>query len=864
MSEHPPVPPQPPQDQGPRQPAPSAPAAPAAPSDGFDRLLRSVPGRDWLAAVLGAVGGWFAAYVVAAIALLLTVAVAAAGSGGAGSGSADLGSSGSLGGSGVPDVQSLLSGVSVLLGAPAQLVVLADLGRLHGSGSIGLLGSGSGSVGVVPAVVLAAQVVLAVLLTRRIRSRVVALPQLLVTSVVSGLVLVALTTLTGLVLAIRFPAVDGVSIEPVHGVGLGSVLGSFLAGALTALLARPALLVRGNVLVGRVLGTVRVAASQLVVLVVVVSVVVAVVALVAQPSWSAALPVFIGNAGVLLTALGFLGGIGTSGLGSASSTASVFGGAGGWTWLVVLLVLVSAFVAGLALAVRRNDRVRSTLDWVVTPVVWLLGGVVLLVLGTLVVSYRVTGVSTLGGTGSVGITAWTPVVFLLWGAAIEVVARFVAPVLLPRLGGGVLLRTAKVVGTDPQPAVAWTSPVGAAPTVGDQPSPGHPVTGQPAAGQSAAGQSAAGAWAQAPGVEAPVGTPAVAGQQAFTGAPAGGQQPFVGAPAGGPQPFVGGQAPAPMSPKARKVLVRSLVAAGVVVVVVVAGAVTTGVLRANVWGPGATARDYVDAIARGDGASAATLTEAPSNASMLDGAVLKSAEDRPTDVRIGRVSTSGDSAYATVRYRQGGSDRTGEITLERTGTSFLVKDEWRVTKPLADRVSIAASDVLEGAPVTVAGKKVGTIENGVFESLAYPGSYQVAVGGTDYFTGGTKTVKVGAAAAPYVSFEPKATKALETDAEQYVSDLIDECATKTDIGYSDGCPWYGPYDADGAVQYTVEAAPELSVETSGSGYVEVRSTKDGTVAYSYRDYFGDAQKSEDSFDVDVYLKVEDGKLVSAY
>ena len=343
-----------------------------------------MPGRDWLAAVLGAVGGWVAAYVVAVVSLLLTVAVAAAG--GSGGGSSDLGSSSGLGGgsgSAVPDVQSLLSGVSVILGAPAQLVVLADLGRLHGSGSIGLLGSGSGSLGVVPAVVLAAQVVLAVVLTRRIRSRVLALPQLLLTSVVSGLVLVALTTLTGLVLAIRFPEVDGATIEPVHGVGLGSVLGSFLIGALSALLARPALLVRGNVLVGRVLGTVRVATSQLVVLVVVVSVVVVIVAFVAQPSWGAALPLLVGNAGVVLTALGFLGGIGSGGLGPANSTATVFGGAGGWSWLVVLLVLVTAFAAGLALAVRRNDRSRTTLDWVVTPVVWALGGLVLLVLGTL-------------------------------------------------------------------------------------------------------------------------------------------------------------------------------------------------------------------------------------------------------------------------------------------------------------------------------------------------------------------------------------------------------------------------------------------------------------------------------------------------
>ena len=30
--------------------------------------------------------------------------------------------------------------------------------------------------------------------------------------------------------------------------------------------------------------------------------------------------------------------------------------------------------------------------------------------------YRVSGASTVGGSGSVGVTPWTPVVFLLWGA----------------------------------------------------------------------------------------------------------------------------------------------------------------------------------------------------------------------------------------------------------------------------------------------------------------------------------------------------------------------------------------------------------------------------------------------------------------
>ncbi|NQW90801.1 hypothetical protein HQQ88_10900 [Curtobacterium sp. VKM Ac-2861] len=829
MSENPPNPPVPPVPPG--QPGPQS-------SDAFGRLLRSVPGRDWLAAVLAAVGGWVAAYVVAAISLLLTVAVLAAGGSGSGSvGSGSTGTGTDLGAGSSPDVQSLLSGVSVLLGTPAQLVALADLGRLHLSGSIGFLGSGSGALAVVPALVLAAQVVLAVVLTRRIRTRGLGRTPILLTAVLSGLVTTVLTNAAAGILAIRFPAVSGASIDPVHAVGLGSILGAFVIGALAAVLARPSALLGRNVFAGRVLGTLRVAASQLTVLVVLVTVVVIVVALVAQPSWGAALPVLVGNVAVGLTALGFLGGVGLSGFGSAGSTASVFGGAGGWTWLVVLLVVVTSVVAGLALAVRRNDRFRTTLDWVVTPVVWFALGLLLFVLGTGLVSYQATGISAVSGTGSIGIAPWTPLVFALWGGAIEAVARYLAPSLLPRLGGGVVLRTSRLVGADPRPAAAPTSPAAtpAFPPAG----PAFPPADHAFPSAAPAGDPAAAAWAATPGVGHP-------------GQP---EQPFVGG---------GAPTPAPMSPRAKKVLVRSLIAGGAVVVVVIAGAVTTGVLRANVWGPAPTVKSYVQAIASGDADTAARLSEVPSDAAMLDTAVLKSAKDRPSDIRVGRVSTSGDSALATISYTQDGKNRSGQVSLRRTGTSFLVKDEWRVTEPLAQTVTLTASEVLEGAPVTVGGKEIGEISDGRFTSLAYPGTYEVQVGGTKYFTGGTEQVSVGATSSGYVDFTPTATKALQQDAEQYVTDLIDDCATKTDLSALSGCPWYGPYDADGAVRYDVTTMPEVEVEASGSGTVMVQSTKDGVVEYDYTSYFGDEEHGEDSFDVYQYLKVEDGKLVSAY
>ncbi|MFJ3385769.1 MULTISPECIES: hypothetical protein [unclassified Curtobacterium] len=808
---------------GPRPGSGPGAAAGSGPTDPFGRLLRSIGGRDWLAAVLAGVGAWVAAYVVAGISLLLTVAVAAAGgSGGSSIGGATLPDSGSSLGSAAPDVQSLLSGVSVLLGAPAQLVALADFGRLHLSGSIPLLGvAGSASLGFVPALVLAAQVVLAVVLTRRVRSRALGTWQLVVTSVVTGLVLTAFTTLAGLVLAIRFPSSSGVAISAVHAVGVGSVLGAFVVGALSAFLASPSVLARGRVFAARALGTARIAVFQIGTVVVLVAVVLIVVALVAQPSWGAALPLVIGNLSLALVGLGFLGGVGVAGAGGLTQTASVFSGSSGWLWLVVLLVLVTAVAAGLALAVRRNDRTRTTLDCVVTPAVWLVAGLVLFVLGTGVFSYSATGSSAVSGTGSMGVAPWTPLVFALWGGAIEVVARYLAPVLLPRLGGRVLLMTSRLVGSDPRPAVVptWSSTAAA-----DAPeTPGSSGDGAPGAGAAA---------------------------------------PFV--PPGAAAPFVGAGTPAPMSPRAKKVLVRSLIAGGAVVVVIVAGAVTTGVLRSNVWGPAPTVRSYVDAIARGDAATAEDMSEVPDDATMFAPAVLKSAENRPSDVRVGRVTTAGDRATATVSYTQGGKNRSGQVELRRTGTSWLVKDEWRVTTPLADTVSITAASALEGAPVSVGGKRVGTITDGSFRSLAYPGTYSVRVGGSKYFTGGTKTVSVGASTSPYLDFEPKATKQLTTDAERFVTDQITACAAKTDVSALDGCPWYGPYDADGAVHYQVKTMPKLKVETTVSGSVQVTSTSDGVIGYDYTSFFGDAGHDEDSFDVYEYLKVEDGELVAGY
>ena len=81
-------------------------------------------------------------------------------------------------------------------------------------------------------------------------------------------------------------------------------------------------------------------------------------------------------------------------------------------------------VPGRFPALRRGSASRTTVDWIATVGAYALGGVVILLLGTVVFSVQVSG---LGGSGSAGVTPWTVAVLAAWGAAIEVVARYLAP-----------------------------------------------------------------------------------------------------------------------------------------------------------------------------------------------------------------------------------------------------------------------------------------------------------------------------------------------------------------------------------------------------------------------------------------------------
>lgn len=791
----------------------------------LDRAVRDLRPVDWIAAALTGVGAFVVAYLVAVVSLLLTTALVVASSGSSGStGSGSAGGSiGDTGGDGIPAISGLITAVTVIFGAPAQLVALADFGRLSIHGSVTVVSSVSGSIhiGIVPVLVLVAQLVALVLGVRLFRSRRLDLLQSAVVSAVAGASLALVTLVVGLALAIRLPKATGFDISGITAVNALAVIAAFVIGSFVALLARPAWFARMHPVLSQLLGTVRVAALHFGVLLVVVMVGVIIYAAVAHPDGASALPLVIGNVAVIAIAIGFFGGVSvsesagslmstlsgsSSGAGAGSGTATVFSGGSVTAWLLVLLVVLTAVVSGLALAVRRNRRDRTVADWVATAVVYALLGLLLQVFGTAVFSVQIAGV---GGAGSAGVTPWTIAVLAAWGIAIEVVARYLAPLVLPAATPGLLRVTRRFVGRDltasGSGSVAGTEQMG---------------VGQMGDGQMGAGEAGA--------------EPAIAAE--------------------------------PMSPRKRRILVRSLIAGGIVLVLVVGGAITAGTLRSTVYGPGHAAEAYLAALSSGDADAAGRLSGATGTGKgMLTTKVLSSAKDRIRDVAVGSATVSGDLASVKVSYRQGGESHDSTLKLTRTGTSWLIHDKWAVTSSLAAPVSIATASALGDADVTVDGVKVGTTKEGTLTLSAFPGTYSIAVAGTKYFEASSKSVTVTADgyAGSRLEFAAAPTSELESDAKTLVTDLIAKCAKATTGELDDACPFYGPGSDATKVSYKVTSKPTLSVDLTYDGTVVVTGDG-GKVDMKYtRDFFGSTYKGgyEQSMYIYKSLTIQGDKLV---
>jgi hypothetical protein len=366
----------------------------------------------------------------------------------------------------------------------------------------------------------------------------------------------------------------------------------------------------------------------------------------------------------------------------------------------------------------------------------------------------------------------------------------------------------------PQPPYGAGQPQ---PPFGAQPGQGAPAQGQPGQpGQPPYGAGQPGPYA---------GQPNQPGQPSQPGQPG---QPGYGAayfPAGGPGP----QKPRMDPKKKKRVILLSVIAAAVVLLLAIGGIVTAVVVGAN-NGPEALVRNYLTAISQGKAEEANKLVDpglGEEETVLLTDDVLRESPEFISKPKVSRISSSRDSAYASVTYVLDG--RTYDATLD------LSKDDgkWTIDKPLLSTIYMYSST---NTKASVNGTTVDFTDKGSIQ--AYPAVYDIGAPEGDLFEAEAQTFTAGTGGkANYEGIELglKPTKALTDAVQKEVNAHLDECVASTDTN-PEGCglriPTYLDFSSVSSVAYKVNTYPTVTVDENGryfeSGEGDVGATVNGT------------------------------------
>lgn len=527
----------------------------------------------------------------------------------------------------------------------------------------------------------------------------------------------------------------------------------------------------------------------------------------------------------------------------------------GWASTLLLLALVMALVAGIVVYLRGGADgpmalLRSAATWtVIGLVITLASGIGMSVKAT---SMKVTSPEV--GV-SFGPTGTTFLVLALWGLITGAMALWVAPHISGALPAGLVAFIQRGVPAAPVPA-ALTQP--AVPVV--QPQPGVPV--QP--------QSGVPAQPGFPGVQ-----PGAAGIQpqppagaSFMFNPVAAQAPPVGSAVSMPATSVDGLpvvAKGNLTPGARK----GLIIGGVIVGLIVVAAVVLPILRSTVFGPVAAVRTYMGALERGQASKALEFTgQGPLlqgvSGVLLSDAAYAAATDRPTNIAVGKVKVDGDIARVEVTYTQEDTPRDVNLTLTRTGTSWLIADEWRLKDPMAlTTVSVENASMLEERTLTISGVDV-PMDSPEMSFSALPGTYKVTVKETQLMQRGEGVVRANGSSGVAFRFEDVPNELFASKAVEATAARINECAARHDAFLpGQECPFsFASYasTAHPPVIYKVVQQPTLVLTHDASVGWEVTSTTLGRYTYSYTsNYFGSSIVNENTSSFAVRARVGVGK-----
>ena len=755
-------------------------------------------GRLWAGAAVS-VASYLAVLIFSLALLVLTLAGIAAGQG-----TLVPALDGALPAQETPDAWSQLGQLT------AQLVAMAHLGTIDTAvqGALPFFGTirGEGLAYAVPVTLLLASALCVYFGSRLAERRIPSAgrPQLLLQSVVTGVVYSLLVNGVAAAAAVRYPVTDAFTVEPISAENPWSVFVAFVLGAGLSAVSRNTVLARRAPpahpprLVGILnlpLAAVAVHASLFAAAAVPAAWITAAV----SGGWTALLsgPLWIGNAVGYSLVAGHLGGLRVlvetsqilGGQESRSEDHTVYGfgadAAGsamaGAAWAALALALACTLATGIAVLVRRGRVATSDVrSWIPVPAGFLVLGLLLMPLLTAQAGFDVPGL--VAGQYLLAPAWWSPVVFLAWGLLVEVCARFLAPHLLPSMPAG-LQRLVRAF--PPAPAAS-------------------PFDGAPSGGEEAAFATASVSGSGIGSVPAP-------------------------SPAG------------ELSARGKKRALVALAVTGTVIVLAVGSVVAVNAVKA---GPDRLVGEYVQALVDGDAEKALGILDPDipnEERSLLTNEVYGAAQNRIDGFSVLSSKVSGDSAVVHVELRQGGRRHEQAFSLYKNRPEFL-DDHWRLGTIPLQRVAVSADAAVPSLTINGVAVPTGQEDANAFATYfsvpAFPGSYSVGLPeGEKYLAAAQQEVLVAIGSAPQPAEDAKltvtASERLRAETSRQVDAALAACAKSTEMD-PPGCPFSRFAFGDVRnVKWSITSEPDYTMQRSFDGEWRLSGGTPGEASVTY-------------------------------
>ncbi|WP_420176002.1 hypothetical protein [Luteococcus sp. OSA5] len=476
-----------------------------------------------------------------------------------------------------------------------------------------------------------------------------------------------------------------------------------------------------------------------------------------------------------------------------------------WVPLVALVVSAAAVcLAALFWGARRRVAHQLT-SWLVLPVVYLVGGIVVMLASRLGVSSDGYGTAR----STLGLAGWWPLVLALVGLAVELAARYLVPTLR-----AIVPMHAYWWRAEPElPTLpGWRAPAAAAPVA--------PVV------------------TDAAGEEATSIIPAEPTLLLSTDQQVQANQPV------GTSPLVGGPA-TPMSPEAKAKAQRIAKLVGLALAALVLAAVAVNVVNSMVFGPKKQAAAVLNAIGEGKASQALKElgTAAPEGSQLLlSDDVYSSVPNGLTAYTLGEVDKSGKEARITVQTNQGDRASENVIHLRRTGKRMGLFDKWSVQGMELGSIQVQVPS--SASTIEVNGKSIDvSAEAGSGQSVrlpALPGDYTIKLPDQGkYLTGASVTQSVAwSAASESAQLTTTLNEQFTKDVEAKVKEKIDECITTATSEVASSCPFSSPlyYSSDTYrdIAWKVDAYPRIAVGELGyEGGVQITTDAEGKASVTF-------------------------------